>query len=437
LIERNVAIGQYGVMNALPPKRGRHLVRAGRAFATGGGPLAHLWVGSFHRVLDQIDAGLERGVLEAWLPDGGLRILGGRAPGPACEVRLKSWRAIVRLATSGSAGWYRAWTLGEWSSPDPVQVFALFMANAQALGDVARASGPARWIGAAIHAFRRNSRKGSRRNIAFHYDLGNDFYSLWLDEKMHYSSALFLDPDSVAESLEAAQQRKADAILDRLNLNEGDSLLEIGSGWGGLAEAALTRAAIVYDGITLSTEQQLHAERRLAALGSDRARILLSDYRDLTGSYDAIASVEMVEAVGQQYWKSYLAAIRRLLKPGGRAALQFIVIDDAIFDRYAANTDFVQTYIFPGGMLLSNSRFRALAEAQGLEWRDEVRFGQHYAETLRRWRERFDAAVGEGRLPLSFDAAFVKLWRYYLMYCEGGFRGGGIDVVQVTLVKPA
>ncbi|QUT07407.1 class I SAM-dependent methyltransferase [Sphingobium phenoxybenzoativorans] len=423
-------------MNALPPKRGRHLVKAGSRFATGGGTFAHLWAGSFHRILDRIDAGLEQGMLEAWLPDGGFRMLGGRAPGPACEVRLRSWRALVRLATSGSAGWYRAWSVGEWGSPDPVAVFELFMANAKSLGGVARASGPARWVGWAVHAFRRNSRKGSRRNIAFHYDLGNDFYQLWLDEKMHYSSALYVDPEDRSEPLEVAQQRKANAVLARLDLKDGDSLLEIGCGWGALAEVALSRMNLRYDGLTLSAEQRNYAQKRLAPLSPrGDAQILLTDYRDISGQYDAIASVEMVEAVGQGYWRSYLAAIRGLLKPGGRAALQFITIDDAIFDRYAANTDFIQAYIFPGGLLMSESRFRKLAAAEGLQWTDPHHFGLHYAETLRRWRERFDEVVLAGKLPASFDESFVKLWRYYLMYCEGGFRGGGINVMQVTLVK--
>jgi cyclopropane-fatty-acyl-phospholipid synthase len=423
-------------MNSHAPKRGRHLVKAGRIFATGGGPFSRIMAGSFHRIIDRIDEGLECGTLEAWLPDGGFRVLGGRAPGPVCEVRLRHWRALVRLATSGSAGWYRAWALGEWGSPDPVQLFALFMANGKSLGNVARASGPSRWLGWALHRLRGNTRKGSRRNIAFHYDLGNDFYSLWLDANMHYSSALFIDPADISEPLEAAQQRKADAVLDRLDLRDGDSLLEIGCGWGGLAVAALQRADIAYDGLTLSAEQKAYADDRLAGMAPPTPpHVLLTDYRDMTGRYDAIVSVEMVEAVGQAYWRDYLAAIHRLLKPGGRAALQYICIDDAIFDGYAANADFIQTYIFPGGLLISESRFRALAQAEGLEWRDVTHFGEHYAETLRRWRDRFDAAVAAGRLPASFDEQFVKLWRYYLMYCEGGFRGGGINVAQVTLVK--
>jgi cyclopropane-fatty-acyl-phospholipid synthase len=422
--------------NVTDHRRGDRLTAAGRAISAGGGPIARLVAGNFHRLLDRIDSGLETGRIEVWLPDGTMRILGGRATGHSCVVHLRSWRALVRLAAAGSAGWYRAWALGEWDSPDAVPLFALFMANARSLGNAGRGHGPMRWLGRVVHALRRNSRRGARRNIAFHYDLGNDFYGLWLDRNMHYSSALFADIDDRSETLEAAQQRKVDAILDRLDLRDGQALLEIGCGWGGLGEAALRRANIRYDGLTLSMEQGDYARHRLAQAGfCEQMRILMTDYRDATGRYDAIASVEMVEAVGQRYWPDYLAAIHRLLKPGGRAAIQYILIDDAIFESYAAHVDFIQAYIFPGGLLLSESRFRAIAEAQGLAWEDQRHFGLHYAETLRRWRERFDAAVEAGRLPASFDAGFVKLWRYYLIYCEGGFLGGGIDVGQVTLLK--
>lgn len=411
------------------------MVRAARLLPGGG---ARLWGRAFapiaHRILDRIDAGLERGRLEAWLPDGSFRILGARGDGPVCEVRVRDWRALVRLATAGSVGWYRAWEAGEWDSPDPVPLFALFMANARSLGGVARARGPLRWLVKLMHRLRANSRARARDNIAFHYDLGNDFYALWLDEGMNYSSALFADPGRPEEGLEAAQLAKIDAALDRLNLKDGDRLLEIGCGWGALAERALERAAIRYDGLTLSQEQAAFARARLPA---DRADIHLTDYRDAQGRYDAIASIEMVEAVGREYWRVYLEAIHRLLKPGGRAVIQYISIDAAIFDRYAASADFIQTHVFPGGMLISEPRFRALAEAAGLEWRDRHGFGLHYATTLRLWRERFDAAIEEGRLPSSFDEHFVRLWRYYLQYCEGGFLGGGIDVAQVTLVKPS
>ena len=420
-------------MNAINPRRGRAAMPARRPLDRRSHSRLSALIGrQFHKLLDRIDLGLEAGSLHAILPDGSQRLLGSRSPGPECEVHLLRWRALIRLITGGSAGWYRAWARGAWTSPDPVPLFALFMANAAALGNIARPHGPVRWVGRLVHWARRNSRRGSRRNIAFHYDLGNDFYALWLDKGMHYSSGLFRNPDDRIESLERAQQRKADAILDRLDLQEGGSLLEIGCGWGSLAEQAMARCPIRYDGLTLSVEQAQYARDRLGS----GANILLRDYRDAQGRYDAIASVEMVEAVGERYWPAYMAAVARLLKPGGRAAIQYILIDEAIFEGYARGADFIQTYIFPGGMLISESRFRILAEEQGLEWRDVRRFGLHYAETLRRWRERFERIVDRGLLPASFDQHFVDLWRYYLMYCEGGFRGGTIDVAQVTLVKP-
>lgn len=426
---------QSRLMNAIDPRRGQHLVNANRMLPPTVIPLGERLLARVgHRILDRIDAGLERGRLEAWLPDGSFRVLGARADGPACEVRLRCWRPLLRLIANGSVGWYRGWEAGEWDSPDPVPLFALFMMNAAALGSVARARGPLRWLSRILHSRRANSKRRAKDNISFHYDLGNDFYALWLDKGMNYSSALFADPADPKEGLTTAQIAKIDAALDRLALKNGDRLLEIGCGWGGLAEQALDRADIDYDGLTLSREQAAWTRARLPA---ERAKVHLMDYRDADGQYDAIASIEMVEAVGEEYWPTYLDSINRLLKPGGRAVIQYISIDDRIFERYAASADFIQTYVFPGGMLISESRFRALAEARGLQWQDRHAFGQHYATTLRLWRERFDAAVEEGRLPAAFDEKFVRLWRYYLMYCEGGFAGGGIDVAQVTLVKPA
>lgn len=420
------------------PRRGKELLRADRAFGSGGA-LARLMALAparfFHRQLDRIDAGLAHGTLEGYLPDGSVRILGGRGKGPTAVVHLKNWTALVRLALSGSVGWYRAWDMDEWDSPDPVPLFDLFMRNGEALGNAGRSRGPWRWMARAAHFLNRNSRAGARRNIHAHYDLGNDFYRLWLDKGMSYSSALFADP---SQSLEDAQAAKVDAILDRLDLRSGSRLLEIGCGWGALAERAVERHDVIYTGITLSPAQAEVADRRLNAVDlSGRSAIELCDYRDAVGPYDAIASVEMVEAVGQAYWPAYMDAIARLLRPGGRAAIQYILISDALFERYAASTDFIQAYIFPGGCLISESRFRALAEERGLAWRDVRRFGADYAETLRQWRERFDAAAADGRLPAGFDERFVRLWRYYLQYCEGGFRGSGIDVAQVTLEKTA
>uniref|UniRef100_UPI001575C95B SAM-dependent methyltransferase n=1 Tax=Sphingomonas bacterium TaxID=1895847 RepID=UPI001575C95B len=273
--------------------------------------------------------------------------------------------------------------------------------------------------------------KGARRNIAEHYDLGNDFYREWLDPTLTYSSGIFAAPE---EPLEIAQERKLAAVLARTGAEAGDRLLEIGCGWGSFALAA-ARAGVSVDALTLSREQRAVVQERAAAAGLDDIQVSLTDYRDVTASYDAVASIEMVEAVGQDYWPAYCAALARVLRPGGRAALQYIAIADDVFPAYARGVDFIQRYVFPGGMLLSESRFRALAEARGLTWEDRHGFGLDYAETLRRWRIAFDAAAAAGRLPARFDAGFVALWRYYLMYCEGGFRGGGLDVAQVTLVK--
>lgn len=412
--------------------RGRHLVSADRGFATGGGVLARLFGGGFHRILDRIDAGLIEGGIDATLPDGTCRILGGRAPGPMPVVHLHSWRALVRLITSGSVGWYKACASGEWSSPHPVPLFDLFMRNGESLGGVARAKGVWRSVNRAAHLLRRNSKAKARENIAFHYDLGNDFYRAWLDPSMTYSSALFAHP---AEPLQAAQERKIHALLDRLDLKPGQRLLEIGCGWGSLAEIAARDYGVHVTGLTLSVEQKAFADARMRKAGlAGQVSIELIDYRDVEGQFHAVASVEMVEAVGQDYWASYLRTIARVLAPGGRAALQLISIREELFDAYAASADFIQTYVFPGGMLISEARFQALADQAGLDWRDRKGFGLDYAETLKCWRERYDAAVEEGRLP-AFDPRFHDLWRYYLMYCEGGFRGRGIDVAQVTLVR--
>lgn len=411
--------------------RGEHLLHADRRFATGGGMLARLTAPAFAKLLDEIDRRLAVGGIEVIRPDGSKRRLGFRQDGPVAIVRFNSWLALVRLATSGSVGWYKAWTLGEWSSPDPVALFESFSANAVALGNVGRAKGAFRWVNAMAHRLRDNAPRRVRQNIEAHYDLGNDFYSAWLDSTMTYSSARFHSPD---DSLEAAQLQKVHALLDRLDLQSGQRLLEIGCGWGTLAIEAAKRGARVV-GLTLSKEQKAWAEEKVAAAGlSEQIEIRLQDYRDTSEPFDAVASVEMVEAVGQRWWGIYLDAIARNLKSGGRAALQFISIEDELFDRYAASPDFIQTYIFPGGCLLDERRFAELAKERGLSWEEREGFRLDYAETLKRWRDRYNHAVSIGALP-GFGEPFHQLWRYYLMYCEGGFRGGAIDVAQATLVK--
>jgi len=330
----------------------------------------------------------------------------------------------MRLATNGSIGWYQAWEAGEWDSPDPVVIFAQFNDNAATLGDAARAKGPFRWAGKFAHWLNRNTHSGSKRNIHAHYDLGNDFYDQWLDPTMSYSSAMF----DAGDDLEAAQRRKWTRLGERLGNSE--TVLEIGCGWGSLADYLAQRGAKV-TAISLSDEQLAWARQRQHPSIDFRKQ----DYRDVAEKFDAIVSVEMVEAVGREYWPSYFDCIANCLKPSGRAAIQYISIDDDLFDSYAASADFIQAYIFPGGLLIRTSEFRALAAERGLSWEDQQDFGLDYARTLKIWRERFDAAVDQGRLPDGFDARFARLWRFYLMYCEGGFRGGGINVHQVTLIK--
>ncbi|MEP0190842.1 MAG: cyclopropane-fatty-acyl-phospholipid synthase family protein [Erythrobacter sp.] len=408
--------------------RGEALLSGGERFTPKPGMLskrvAQTVAPAFAKLVDRIDVGLESGTLRAVLPDGTNRVLGAHSDGFEAQIHLKDWRSLLRLATNGVIGFYQGYEAGEWESEDLVSLFALMASNVRSLQGTARSSGPFKWVAALAHKWNRNDRAGAKRNVSAHYDLGNDFYAAWLDEAMIYSSALGVADDG----LEAAQARKLNSIAERLVGLE--SVLEIGCGWGALAEHLSERGADV-TAISLSTEQLAHARFESAGEVTYRKQ----DYRDARGQYDAIASVEMVEALGREYWPNFMQAVARNLKPGGRAAIQYISIADDLFEDYASTADFIQAYVFPGGMLIKSSEFRVLAEERGLSWQDEVRFGDDYAQTLRIWRERFDAAVEEQRLPDGFDARFIRLWRFYLAYCEAGFRTGNIDVHQVTLVK--
>ncbi len=421
-------------MGVTENQRGGDLLAASQRFERRPGFFSRFLAPGFHKLLDKLDAGMERGAVLGRLPDGSTRVIGGRAPGFEAEITIHNWRTLLRVATGGSVGLYQAWEAGEWSSPDPVPFFAVFMQNAATLGDAARAKGTWRRALRSAHRRQRNTRAGAAKNVAAHYDLGNDFYAAWLGETMTYSSARY-DLADAPRTLDMAQRAKIDAMIDRAAIKPGDSLLEIGCGWGTLARMAADRGAKV-DAISLSDEQLAWARRQ----NGGAAHFLKQDYRDTGnsyegGQYDAIASVEMVEALGHEYWPTFMDCVARNLKPGGRAAIQLISMRDDLFDAYADSADFIQAYIFPGGLLIRASEFRELAEARGLAWTDEVRFGMDYAETLRMWRDNFDRAAQEGLLPPGFDDRFKALWRYYLMYCEGGFRGGGIDVHQVTLIK--
>ena len=418
--------GIAGGMNAQGGQRGMGLLEGAARFESVPGLLARLLAPGFGKILDAVDKGLEKGSILGHLPDGSTRLLGGRNPGFDAIIHLRSWLALVRLATNGSIGWYQAWEAGEWSSPDLVPVFAVFGANAETLGNTGRAKSLWQRALKQAHRLNANTKEGSARNIQAQYDLGNDFYAAWLGETMTYSSALGVK----GSDLDTAQRAKIDAVLDRLELSEGQSMLEIGCGWGTLAKAAAERGAEV-DAISLSDEQLAWARRG----AGEQTRFLKRDYRDTAGQYDAVASVEMVEALGREYWPTFMDCIARNLKPGGRAAIQYISMREELFDAYAGSADFIQAYIFPGGLLIRTSEFRRLAEQRGLRWHAQHDFGIDYADTLKLWLEQFNAAVADGRLPAGFDARFNDLWRFYLQYCEGGFRCGSIDVHQVTLVK--
>ncbi len=411
-------------MDMQTTSRGRELISGSQRFARKPGWFARAIAPGFEKILGKIDKALISGTIHGTLPDGTPKVLGNRAPGFECVVELRSYNALIRLASNGSVGWYQAWEAGEWWSPDPVPLFALFMQHATRLGDTARAKGPFRHALKLAHLVNRNTHKGARKNISAHYDLGNDFYEAWLDRTMSYSSALEVKNDS----LEAAQKRKWEALANRIG--DTDKILEIGCGWGALAGFLASRGNDV-TAISLSDEQLSWARQHHDVTVDFRKQ----DYRDTAGQYDAIVSVEMVEALGREYWPTFMDCVARNLKPGGRAAIQYIAMSDELFDDYAKSADFIQAYIFPGGLLIRTSEFRRLAEERGLAWQEQHDFGIDYAETLKQWRHNFDAAEAEGRLPDGFDAQFCDLWRYYLMYCEGGFRGGGINVHQVTLVK--
>ena len=366
---------------------------------------------------------LVAGELIVRLPDGTEIRRGGRAPGPHAEIEFHSWRAIRRIVVDGEDGFADSYLAGEWSSPDLLQVLELAMCHESA---VAR-RGESSWLTLAVnrlrHRARSNTPRGSRRNIAAHYDLGNAFYGAWLDASMSYSSGLYAPGDT----LEQAQDRKLDRIMDLLDLGGGARVLEIGCGWGALAERLARQGAHV-TGITLSSEQLAFTQSRLAAAHpSASADIRLEDYRVVDGRYDRIVSIEMLEAVGERYWPTYFRKLRTCLVDGGIAVLQAITIDEKRFEDYRRRPDFIQRYIFPGGMLPTKAKIEAYAAQAGLTLVHRQDFGMSYAQTLASWRHRFLAAWPSIE-ALGFDKRFKRMWEYYLAYCETGFRTGSVDV---------
>ncbi len=344
----------------------------------------------------------------------------------------RPWRALLRLLRRGEIGFAEGYIAGDWNTPDLQALMQFTVDNEAPLTPMATRPAWQRHLDRLRHRLRRNNRRGSRANIRFHYDLGNEFYRQWLDSTMSYSSALFSKGD---EALETAQQRKYQRLLERLDAEPGAHLLEIGCGWGGFAEAA-ARQGYRVTGITLSRDQLEYARARIERAGlSAQVELRLQDYRDLQGSFDHVVSIEMFEAVGEEWWPTYFAKLRDCLRPGGRAALQVITIDEHEFARYRGSVDFIQMYIFPGGMLPPVPRFNALAEAAGLRRREQDFFGSDYALTLRRWFEEVRRSAGIIQ-ALGYDERFLRMWRYYLAYCEIGFRSGRVDLMQTILERP-
>jgi cyclopropane-fatty-acyl-phospholipid synthase len=407
------------------------VARAGNNFARGDGLVARALSIAPNRMLDVLHARLRIGQITAHLPSGDMRTVGGHGPGPHAYVTLNNWRALRRLIVGGHTAWAAAYIDGDWDSPDLTALFELFSLNRKNLGTATTGNKLLRGFNHLLHRLRANTRDGSKQNISFHYDLGNDFYAQWLDPSMTYSSAIFAEGDN---DLETAQRRKYRRLLDALNVEPGQHILEIGCGWGGFAEMAAQERGARVTGITLSQEQLDYGRARIAAKGlQGQVDLQLIDYRDVQGTYDHIASIEMFEAVGENYWQIYMDKVKSLLAPGGRAALQIITIDEAMFETYRRGADFIQTYIFPGGMLPSLPKLRDVTANAGLTWRANEGFALHYADTLKHWHQAFNAAIADTRLPAGFDAQFQRIWRYYLTYCEGGFRGGALDVQHIAL----
>ena len=378
-------------------------------------------------------ARLQHGALTVQLPDGSVQHF-GPGGGTVAAITLKNWNVFAAALKSGDIGFAESYIAGDWTTPHLAELLKLLIANRQAIEGMVYGTWAGRLLYRLKHLLHRNTRANSQKNIHAHYDLGNAFYALWLDDTMNYSSAWFegrLDGD-----LSAAQHAKVRRALTLAGVAPGSRVLEIGCGWGALAEMATTEFGATLTGVTLSTEQLDFARQRMERLGvGSQADLRLQDYRDIDdGPYDAICSIEMIEAVGQEYWPTYFQSVQRLLKPGGRACIQSIVIDDALFDRYTRSTDFIQQYIFPGGCLPCPREFRRQAQAAGLRVVDELAFGLDYAETLRRWHERF-VAQRTHILQQGFDQRFLHIWEFYLAYCEAAFTMGNTNLVQYTLER--
>ena len=386
----------------------------------------------FARVFDLVGK-LNSGRVDFILPDGRRFRAEGLKPGPVAEVTINNPDVFARLVREGDLGFCDAYLDGWWTTPD-LQAFMDFIhADNDDMYDgfpgmaLVRAGEKARFW------FQSNTKRQALKNISYHYDLGNDFYSLWLDETMTYSSALF---NTSQESLEKAQIAKYASMVDQMGVKPGDHVLEIGCGWGGFAEYAAKERGLKVTGLTISKEQLEYAQKRIKKKGlSDKVNLKLQDYRDETGVYDGVASIEMFEAVGEKYWPVYFDKIKQCLKPGKQATLQIITIQDARWEVYRKSVDFIQKYIFPGGMLPSPSVLRKEVHRAGLSVQHSIEFGKSYSQTLRRWFEVFNNKW-DNISAMGFDDRFRRMWNFYLTSCAATFESGNCDVTQITLQKP-
>lgn len=376
---------------------------------------------------------LNRGQMDFVLPDGRRFRAEGKLPGQVAEITIHDPDVFARLIREGDLGFSEAYVEGQWSTPDLMAFMDLVHEDNGEVYDAFPGMGLVRAFERMRFWLQSNSKRQAKKNIAHHYDLGNDFYSLWLDDSMTYSSAIY---HTGQESLEAAQRQKYASMVDQLGAKPGDHLLEIGCGWGGFAEYAAKERGMRVTGLTISKAQHDYAVARMQRLGlSDMVEIKLQDYRDETGMYDGIASIEMFEAVGERYWPTYFNSVRDRLKPGKNATLQIITVQDSRFEVYRKSVDFIQKYIFPGGMLPSPSALRKEVESAGMRVLGSVEFGKSYSQTLRRWHETFNARWHEVA-KMGFDDRFRRMWNFYLTSCAGTFEGGNCDVTQITITKP-
>jgi len=367
---------------------------------------------------------IESGKLILTTPDGKTRTFEGKQPGETANIELRDWRVVGNMIRKGDIGFAEDYRAGNWETDDLTALTTLGLTNRQAMNSLVTGGKFSRTIAMLSYLLKVNSIKGSKKNIHAHYDLGNDFYKLWLDPSMTYSSALFKDGQ---ENITQAQHNKYDRMIDCTGKSSG-SLLEVGCGWGGLAERASERGDFGIKGITLSEEQHKYAQNRLG----NKAEIALEDYRHQTGKFDNIISIEMFEAVGEKYWPTYFSKIGNLLNKNGKAVIQTITMNEDDFPRYRKGGDFIRSFIFPGGMLPSSSRFKHEANQAGLKTENEFYFGQDYSKTLDIWLDEFDKKRDDVK-ALGFDDGFIRLWRFYLAACSAGFKTGRTNVMQVEL----